>query len=137
MVEWYAFREPTYLLFTMGVFLTFWALYFCFFYINTYATTVIGLSPEAAVNLLVVTNAVGIPVRPLLGFAADRYFGALPTLIVSATFLGIMLYAWIATHAIAGLYAWSVFYGLATGATQGSQYSRLGSFHFPIVTRTV
>ncbi|KAI0189898.1 putative monocarboxylate permease [Astrocystis sublimbata] len=119
LVEWHAFLEPAYMLFTIGVFLIFWALYFCFFYINTYATSVIGLSPEAAVNLLVVINAVGIPVRPLLGFAADRYFGPLPTLVVSAAVLGIMLYAWIAVHDVGGLYAWSVFYGLATGATQG------------------
>ncbi|KAI0154992.1 putative monocarboxylate permease [Xylariaceae sp. FL1272] len=119
LVEWHAFLEPAYALFTIGVFLIFWALYFCFFYINTYATLVIGQSPVAAVYLLIVISGVGIPVRPILGYAADRYFGALPTLVVSATSLGILLYAWIAVHNVSGLYVWSVFYGLATGATQG------------------
>ncbi|KAI8961930.1 putative monocarboxylate permease [Daldinia sp. FL1419] len=127
LVEWSAFLEPVYLLFTIGVFLMFWALYFCFFYINTYATSIIGLAPEEAVNLLVVITAVGIPVRPLLGFAADRYFGALSTLIIALSILGVLLYSWIAVRAVAGLYVWSVFYGLATGAAQGIFVAGLAS----------
>jgi hypothetical protein len=90
------------------------------FLINIYATTIIDLYPKAAVNLLVVISAVNIPVQPLLGFAADWYFGALPALIVSSAWLGIMLYVWIPIHNVGGLYVWSVFYGLAPGATQGS-----------------
>ncbi|PQE27936.1 major facilitator superfamily transporter protein [Rutstroemia sp. NJR-2017a BBW] len=34
LVEWRAFLEPTYALFTVGMFLIFWALYFCYFYIT-------------------------------------------------------------------------------------------------------
>ncbi|KAL1964627.1 hypothetical protein VTN77DRAFT_6801 [Rasamsonia byssochlamydoides] len=119
LVEWPAFLEPAYSLFTVGMFLIFWALYFCFFYVNTYATSIIGLSDISAVNLLIVISAVGIPVRPLLGLAADRYFGALPTLVVSSTALGAMLYVWMAIRSVAGMYVWAVIYGLATGATQG------------------
>jgi MCP family monocarboxylic acid transporter-like MFS transporter 3 len=131
LVEWKAFLEPTYILFTMGVFLIFWALYFCFFFINTYGTSVVGLSPEEAVNLLVVINAVGIPVRPLLGLVADKYFGSLPTFIVSTTFLATMLFVWIPVRSVSSLYVFAVFYGLATGATQGSQYLSL-SFTLPL-----
>jgi MCP family monocarboxylic acid transporter-like MFS transporter 3 len=122
LVEWSAFGEPTYMLFTIGVFMLFWALYFCFFFIQTYAMQVTGLKPEEAVNLLVVINAVGMPVRPLVGLVADKYFGALPTLIVSTTFLAVMLFVWIPVKSVGGLYAYVVFYGLATGATQGSKY---------------
>ncbi|KAI2776695.1 putative monocarboxylate permease [Daldinia loculata] len=127
LVEWSAFQEPVYMLFTIGAFLMFWALYFCFFYINTYATSIIGLTPEAAVNLLVVITSVGIPVRPILGFAADRYFGSLSTLIIATTILGVLLYSWIAIYTVAGLYVWSVFYGLATGAAQGILVAGLAS----------
>jgi MCP family monocarboxylic acid transporter-like MFS transporter 3 len=127
LVEWSAFGEPTYMLFTIGVFMLFWALYFCFFFIQTYAMQVAGLEPEEAVNLLVVINAVGIPVRPLLGVLADKYFGALPTLIVSTTFLAVMLFVWIPVKSVGGLYAYVVFYGLATGATQGSEYDFLST----------
>lgn len=67
IVEWKAFTESTYVLFTIGVVLIFAAVYFCFFFINTYATLRVGLSSEAAANLLVIISAIGIPVRPLLG----------------------------------------------------------------------
>jgi MFS family permease len=127
-VEWSAFLEPTYALFTAGMFLIFWALYFCFFYINTFATNPrIGLTDVEAVNLVVVISAVGIPVRPLLGWAADRHLGALPTLIVSSAVLGATLFFWIPVRNVGGLYGWSVVYGLATGATQGIFVGALAS----------
>nr|POF14360.1 aspyridones efflux protein apdf [Quercus suber] len=127
LVEWKAFTEPTYVLFTIGVFLIFWAVYFCFFFINTYATSLVGLSANEAVNLLVVISAVGIPIRPLLGLFADKYFGSLPTLIFSTIYLAVMLFAWIAVRSVSSLYVYSVFYGFATGATQGMFVGGLAS----------
>ena len=119
LVEWQAFREPPYSLFTVGLFLIFWALYFGNFYINTFATSEIGLTDSEATNLLILINAVGIPARPVLGLLADRYFGVLPTLIVSGTILGALLYVWMAIQSAAALYAWAVFYGVASAATLG------------------
>ncbi|PSN66777.1 hypothetical protein BS50DRAFT_634254 [Corynespora cassiicola Philippines] len=58
---------------------------------------------KKGVNQLVIINAVGIPVRPLLGLVADRYFGSLRTVIVSTTFLAIMLYVWIAIRGVSSL----------------------------------
>lgn len=130
LVEWSAFKEPTYTLFTAGMFLIMWALYFCFFYINTFATDRrigVGLSDVEAVNLVVVISAVGIPVRPLLGWAADRHLGALPTLVVASAALGAVLFSWILVRTVGGLYAWSAVYGVATGATQGIFVGALAS----------
>lgn len=127
LVEWKAFTEPTYVLFTIGVVLIFTAVYFCFFFINTYATLRVGLSAEEAAILLVIISAIGIPVRPILGFFADRYFGSLLTLIVSTIFLATMLFIWIAVRSVGSLYVYSVFYGIATGAVQGMFVSGLAS----------
>lgn len=33
LVEWSAFKEPAYMLFTFGVFLLYWTLYFAIFYV--------------------------------------------------------------------------------------------------------
>lgn len=36
LVEWSAFKEPAYMLFTFGVFLLYWTLlYFAFFYVHS------------------------------------------------------------------------------------------------------
>lgn len=34
LVEWAAFKEPSYLFFILGVFLLYWTLYFVFFYVS-------------------------------------------------------------------------------------------------------
>jgi MFS transporter, MCT family, solute carrier family 16 (monocarboxylic acid transporters), member 3 len=34
LIEWAAFKEPTYTFFAIGVFLVYWALYFGFFYVS-------------------------------------------------------------------------------------------------------
>ena len=114
-----AFLEPVYALFTAGTFLIFWALYFGFFYVNSYATTIIGLSDITGAYLVIIISAIGIPLRPLVGLVADRKFGVLPWLVGSATFLGVILYFWIPVQNVAGMYIWSVAYGFATGAVQG------------------
>ncbi|WAO96637.1 MFS domain-containing protein [Fusarium falciforme] len=127
LMELRAFLEPSYSFFTIGMFFIFWPLYFAFFYVNTYATSKIGVSGVTAANLLVIINAVGIPSRPLLGFLSDRWFGPLPTLVASSTFLGCMLFVWISVKSLGGMYAWVVIYGIATGGTQGIFVGALAS----------
>ena len=34
LVEWGAFNEPSYMLFSLGIFLLYWTLYFAFFYVR-------------------------------------------------------------------------------------------------------
>jgi MFS transporter, MCT family, solute carrier family 16 (monocarboxylic acid transporters), member 3 len=36
LIEWEAFKEPPYVLFTSGCFLVYWAMYFGFFYVSSY-----------------------------------------------------------------------------------------------------
>ncbi|KAL6793393.1 MFS general substrate transporter [Trichoderma sp. SZMC 28013] len=122
-----AFSELPYLLFSMAAFVYFYALYFVFFYINSYARNVIGFSNVDSVNLLIITNAMGIPARPIVGFIADRYTGPI-NLFVTATFVvSIMLYSWIGVTTRTGMYVFSVVYGLSIGANQGTFVASLTS----------
>ncbi|CEL10312.1 Putative Monocarboxylate transporter [Aspergillus calidoustus] len=116
LVEWSAFKEPAYLLFTFGVFLLYWTLYFAFFYIQVYAIEVLGISQEAGATLIIITNALGIPVRAPLGYLADRYIGPLNCLIPCVALCGVLIFAWAAVHTVAELYVFAVFYGLASAA---------------------
>ncbi|KAK4122431.1 MFS general substrate transporter [Parathielavia appendiculata] len=143
LVEWDAFREGPYLLYILGAFLFFWALYFGFFYINAYARNVIHFSTTDSVQLLrmsnqcsfvpsllsrdqdngtvapVITNGMSIPSRPLVGFLADRYLGPINMYAFHVLVLGCMLFAWTGVTTRAGMYVFSVFFGLANGAAQG------------------
>ncbi|KAK1538636.1 major facilitator superfamily transporter [Colletotrichum paranaense] len=119
LLEWSAFRELPYILYTLGVFFYFMALYFGFFYINTYARKVIGFSTTESVTLLLITNGMGIPIRPIVGWLADRHVGPINMFVMTMFLLGCMEFAWIGVETRAGMYAFSVFYGLSNGATQG------------------
>ncbi|KPM36999.1 hypothetical protein AK830_g9562 [Neonectria ditissima] len=120
LIEWEAFRELPYIFFSIGSFLNFYALYFGFFYINVYARNIIGFSSVDAVGLLLITNGMGIPARPVVGYLADYHFGPINTFLMGMTLLGMMVYAWIGVHTRTGMYIFSVFFGLANGACQGT-----------------
>ncbi|TDZ33581.1 MFS transporter asaE [Colletotrichum spinosum] len=119
LVEWAAFREPSYMLFTFGIFLLYWTLYFAFFYIQVYAVEDLGLSQSDAVNLIIVINACGLPIRAPCGYLADRFVGPLNCLIPWVALCGLLMFCWAAVDTVAGLYAFAVFYGLASAAAMG------------------
>ncbi|KAK3325696.1 major facilitator superfamily domain-containing protein [Apodospora peruviana] len=127
LVEWTAFKEVPYVLYTLGAFLFFWALYFGFFYINAYARNVVGFSTVDSVQLLLITNGLSVPSRPLVGFVSDRYCGPINMYILSTFVLGAITFAWIGVTTRAGMYAFAVFFGLANGAAQGVFVGSLAS----------
>ncbi|OBR12152.1 Major facilitator superfamily transporter [Colletotrichum higginsianum IMI 349063] len=119
LVEWTAFREGPYILFTLGVFFYFMALYFGFFYINTYSRKIVGFSTTDSVSLLLITNGMGIPIRPVVGWLADRHVGPINMFMLMVFLLGGMEFVWIGVETRTGMYVFSVFFGLSNGAAQG------------------
>ncbi|KAH0439449.1 major facilitator superfamily transporter [Colletotrichum camelliae] len=126
ILELEAFKERPYSFFAAGSFFFFLALYFSFFYINTFAQVAIGLSYTDSVALLLILNASGIPSRALAGILAG-YVGAINTSIFSNGLVGVMYFAWIGVHNRPGLYALSVIFGIANGFAQGNFTPALAS----------
>ncbi|KAL0938176.1 MFS monocarboxylate transporter [Colletotrichum truncatum] len=127
LIEWSAFKEPTYVLFSCGCFFYFWALYFGFFYINSYARDIIGFSSTSSVSLLLITNAVGIPARPIFGWLADTFIGPVNMFFLLVSSVGCLLYGWIGVRDRAAMYAFSAVYGVAVSSSQGMFVSALAS----------
>lgn len=70
-------------------------------------------------NLLIIINAAGIPARIPCGYLADRYLGPLNVLIPWVALCGFLMFCWAAVHNTAGLYAFAIFYGVASAAAMG------------------
>ncbi|KAK3685701.1 major facilitator superfamily domain-containing protein [Podospora appendiculata] len=119
LIEWDAFREGPYFLYTLAAFLFFLALYFGLFYINAYARNIIHFSTTDSVQLLLITNGMSVPIRPFVGFVADRWIGPINTYIIATLILGVMVFLWIGVDSRTGMYVFAVFFGLANGAAQG------------------
>ncbi|PLB49677.1 MFS general substrate transporter [Aspergillus steynii IBT 23096] len=117
IVEWNAFREFSYLMFSLGMFLVFWGLYVAFFYISSFART-LGATQSVSISLLLIMNGVGVPARVLPNLLADKYTGPVNLLVPVAMISSIALFSWISVVNISGLYVFAVFYGLFSASLQ-------------------
>ncbi|KAK1754711.1 major facilitator superfamily domain-containing protein [Echria macrotheca] len=127
LIEWEAFKEVPYVLYTLGAFLFFWALYFGSFFINAYARNVAGFSTTDSVQLILILNGLSVPSRPVAGFIADRCIGPINTYALMTLLLGIVSLAWIAVTSRSGMYVFAVFFGFTNGAAQGVFVGSLAS----------
>ncbi|KAB8076711.1 major facilitator superfamily domain-containing protein [Aspergillus leporis] len=118
LVEWAAFKEPSYALFAIGMFLDFWGIYVGFFYIGSFARNIIGVSQSTSTDVLLVMNGVGLLGRLIPNLMADWYSGPLNLLIPCSLATGVVAYCWVAVNSLGGLYAFSIFYGLAAAGIQ-------------------
>ncbi|KAM4056084.1 major facilitator superfamily protein [Hirsutella rhossiliensis] len=122
-----AFRELPYMLFALGSFLNFYVLYFGFFYINSYARNIIGFSSLDSVTLLLITNALGIPTRPLAGYLANNHLGPINVFTLSTVLLCGVVFGWMGVATRTTMYVYSVMFGVAVSANQGTFVAALAS----------
>ncbi|QDS71245.1 hypothetical protein FKW77_000182 [Venturia effusa] len=113
-----AFREPSYVLFCIGIFFSFWGLFFAYYYVRPYGQDILHTNAHTSFTLLLVANAFGIPGRFIPGLLADRYFSPLSVIIPFMAITGLLSYCWIAITAIPAFYAWVAVYGFFAGGCQ-------------------
>ena len=118
IVEWEAFKEPSYALFAIGMFLNFWGLYFAFYYVGSFGRDILGVSQKDAINDLLIMNGVGLFGRIVPAHLADRYFGPMNTIIPLVFVSGLLLYCWAAVTSKGGLVGFAVVYGLFASGIQ-------------------
>lgn len=119
LVEWAAFKEVPYVLFTISVFLSFWSIYPAYYYVGEYATSVIKIPQTASFHLLIVMNGIGAVGRLLPPWLSDRYTGPVNMMIPLVIASAVALYCWAAVHDEAGVWTFSVFYGLFSSGVNG------------------
>jgi len=118
LVEWSAFREATYSLYCLGMFLNFWGLYFAFYYAGSFGRNIIGISYGTSVSLLILMNGIGIITRIAPNMLADRVTGPLNTMIPFGVCSGIMMFAWSGVHTETSLWIFGAIYGFVAAGMQ-------------------
>ncbi|KAI1503989.1 MFS general substrate transporter [Biscogniauxia marginata] len=117
LIDLSAFKEPVYTGFVIGQFFLMWANYFVFYYIASFGTQVLGLPYSSASLLIIILNGAGLPFRVLPPMVADR-IGPINVLLPTTAIWAIVSFCWLAVKDIAGYYAFTVFYGICSGAFQ-------------------
>ena len=127
LVEWRAFRESVYLLFSISMFLSFWGLYFAFYYVGIFAKDILEVPQKTSINILSVMNGIGLFGRLIAGFMADRYFGPLNAIIPFVLISGVMIYYWVAVADLRDIYGFAVGYGFFAAGIQALFLATLSS----------
>jgi predicted MFS family arabinose efflux permease len=118
IVEWRAFTEAPYLCMLLGMSFVFGGLFFAYYYVASFGRTILHMSYSDSVDLLIIFNGVGIPVRLAIGYAADRYLGPLNTIVPMLFVHGMLSLCWIAVRSTSGMYAFTIFYGFGAAGFQ-------------------
>lgn len=118
LVEWTAFKEPPYTLFSTGMFLVFLGLYPAFYYVGSFGRNILGITEADSINYLLILNGIGLVGRIVPAHFADRYFGPLNTLIPFVFVSGLLLYCWAAVNSKGGLGGFVVVYGIFAAGIQ-------------------
>ncbi|KAG9945681.1 MFS transporter, MCP family, solute carrier family 16, member 10, partial [Aureobasidium melanogenum] len=118
LVDFSAFKEIDYMLVSIGLCFHMSSLYFTNWYIASYGRDMLGFSYSNSVILLIILNGVGIPARVLAGHVADRYLGALNTLVPVLLYVNILAFCWMGVSSQTSLYVFVSFYGLGLAAFQ-------------------
>lgn len=126
-----AFKEAPYILFCIGIFFSFWGLFFAYYYVRPYGQEILHTTNSTSFTLLLIINALGIPGRFIPGLLADRYFGPLNVIIPFMAITGILLYIWTAITSISSFYAWVAIYGFFAGGCQSLFQASVSSFATP------
>ncbi|KAJ9602160.1 hypothetical protein H2200_013280 [Cladophialophora chaetospira] len=118
IVEWKAFTEAPYVLMIVGMSLVFGSLFFTYYYIASFGRTILHMSYGNSLNMLIIFNGAGVPVRLVTGFVADRYLGPLNTMVPLLFINALFAFCWIAVRSQTGMYVFATFYGFSAGAFQ-------------------
>ncbi|KAK6200869.1 hypothetical protein LQW54_009453 [Pestalotiopsis sp. IQ-011] len=111
-----AFKDVTFVLFSIGFFLNFLGLYFVFFYLGTFARDQLGI--RDTVFLIIILNGVGILGRMSPGIIADKWVGMLNSIIFLSLSTSLLVYCWAAVSSESGLLVFTVIYGLLAATLQ-------------------
>ncbi len=122
-----SFKDRTYTLYAIGMFFTFWGVYFAFFYLSAFGRDVLGFQQGESINLILVLNGLGIIGRVVPNHLADRFFGPLNLMLIASLLCSVIVYCMIAVESHSGIYVWAVAYGLTGAAVQSLFPAILGS----------
>lgn len=115
LIDMAAFRSPSFLIFTLGLFLYFMGIYFPFFYVSTWAQHYLGTDDETSFYLFSILNAGSMFGRIVPGLAADK-LGSMNLHVPVILLTGMLSFAWIGVHNFGELVVFCIFYGFFSGA---------------------
>ncbi|KAF1914236.1 major facilitator superfamily domain-containing protein [Ampelomyces quisqualis] len=128
-VEWRAFTDPSYALYTASMFFTFLGLWIPFFYVREFGATALQIPKSMSFIILIVLNAAGIPGRIVPALLADRCIGTINTYILTLVLTSATLLCWPLVETRTSMTPWSIAYGFCAGGASSLLQAGLTSLN--------
>ncbi|KAH6994769.1 MFS monocarboxylate transporter [Fusarium venenatum] len=116
--EFAAFREMPFVLFSCGSFLILWSVFIGPSYINHYATSVVGISNETSLTILLTLNALSCPGRIIPSLISDAYLGPFRTLIPLMLSASVLYIGWLGVKNLPSVFVFASLFGFVCGGIQ-------------------
>lgn len=114
LVDWTAFREPPFMLFSLSLTCAMLAYYVPIFYVASYAQTVIKTTTNLAFYMVAIVNGSSVFGRIVPNLLVG-YVKPIAMLMFCVTASAIAMFTWIATSNIPGFIIWACYWGILSG----------------------
>ncbi|KAL4942158.1 hypothetical protein BDV06DRAFT_167233 [Aspergillus oleicola] len=114
LIQLDAFKEPIFVLFSIGMFMGFLGFYNFLFYVQSYAIDTGIVDSKLGFYLLSMLNAGSTFGRIAPNFIAD-HTGPLNMLVPASCITAILSFVWIGVHTVPGIIILSILYGIFSG----------------------
>ncbi|XXG99480.1 Serine/threonine-protein kinase [Hypoxylon texense] len=114
LLDMQAFKERPYIIYCLGMSLSYVAFFVPIFYLQGYALSHGLQGQTVALYLVAILNAASVMGRLSPSLVANK-IGPVQTLLISVTFAGVTAFSWINTNTGGGNIAFAIFFGFFTG----------------------
>ncbi|KAJ5273737.1 hypothetical protein N7478_008862 [Penicillium angulare] len=114
IVDWSAFREPSFMLFSLSLTCVMLAYYVPIFYVASYGRTVINTTTSLSFYMVAIVNGSSVVGRVVPNLLVG-YVKPIAMLIFSVTASAIAMFTWIATSNTPGFIVWACYWGILSG----------------------
>ena len=114
LVDFSAFKEPPFTLFSIAMFFGFAGVYIPFYYVPSYITAVDPSASDLAFYFIAILSGASTFGRIVPNFLGDA-FGCLNVMVPCISVAALLAWCWLADTNTAGIIVWAVIYGFSTG----------------------
>lgn len=129
IVDWHAFKEPTYAFYVVAMFFVFVGLWIPFFYVREFSADALHISKDESFMILIILNAAGIPGRIVPALLADLRIGTINTYIITLLLTSTMLLFWPLATTKSAMFGWTAAYGFGAAGVSSLLQAGLTSIN--------
>lgn len=114
LIDWKAFREPAFMLFSVSLTCVMLAYYVPIFYVASYARTVVQTTTSLGFYMVAIVNGSSVVGR-VVPYLLVAYVKPIAILIFCVTASAIAMFTWIAATSTPGFIVWACYWGILSG----------------------